>query len=103
MTQVHTQEFPYQTLMMPTGDYYDNKQQMEAAGFAETQMWSVTEGSSDDGSEWFCYGPVDHYVNLIGYVATAEHHDGDTYYEEFLRTAKEVAAINAYFCESCED
>lgn len=94
--------FPFKELRTPNGDYYDNKTEMELAGFEETQMWSVVEAAGNDGSEWLIYGPVDHYCNLIGYFATAEHHDGNTYYEEELRTAAEVAAADAYFCESCE-
>ena len=78
----YEQEFPFQELKTPTGDYYDNRIEMERAGFVESQMWSVTDADSGDGSEYLCYGPVHHYVNLIGYIATAEHHDGDTYYIE---------------------
>jgi hypothetical protein len=96
-------EFPFTELKTPTGDYYDNRIEMERAGFVESQMWSVTDADDDDGSEYLCYGPVHHYVNLIGYIATAEHHDGDTYYIECIRTAKEVAAAAAYFCEECDD
>jgi hypothetical protein len=48
------------------------------AGYADTQIWSITE--SDEGS--WCYGPPYHYVNLIGFIATMAHHDGDTYYIE---------------------
>ena len=43
-------EFPFNELRTPTGDY-DNKTQMERAGFEETQMWSVVEGEGEDGSE----------------------------------------------------
>ena len=28
------------------------------------------------------FGPSDHWVDLLGYVATNEKHDGNTYYEE---------------------
>jgi hypothetical protein len=100
---IYAQEFPFAELRTPTGDYYDNKTQMERAGFVESQMWSITDAEEDDGSEYFCYGPVHHYVNLVGYIATAEHHNGDTYYIECIRTAEEVAAEAAYFCEKCDD
>jgi len=96
-------EFPFTELKTPTGDYYDNRTQMERAGFVESQMWSVTDADDDDGSEYLCYGPVHHYVNLIGYIATAEHHDGDTYYIECIKTAEEVAKEAAYYCEKCDD
>ena len=100
---VYEQEFPFTELKTPTGDYYDNRIEMERAGFQESQMWSITDADDDDGSEYYCYGPVDHYVNLIGYIATAEHHDGDTYYIECIKTAEEAAAQAAYFCEKCDD
>ena len=96
-------EFPFTELKTPTGDYYDNRIEMERAGFVESQMWSVTDADNDDGSEYLCYGPVHHYVNLIGYIATAEHHDGDTYYIECVKTAEEVAKEAAYYCEKCDD
>ena len=100
---IYEQEFPFTELKTPTGDYYDNRIEMEHAGFVESQMWSVTDADDDDGSEYLCYGPVHHYVNLIGYIATAEHHDGDTYYIECVKTAEEVAKEAAYFCEECDD
>ena len=100
---IYEQEFPFTELKTPTGDYYDNRIEMERAGFVESQMWSVTDADDDDGSEYLCYGPVHHYVNLIGYIATAEHHDGDTYYIECVKTAEEVAKEAAYFCEKCDD
>jgi len=102
MTTTHEKEFPFNELKMPTGDYYDNPAQMMHAGFEESQMWSVVEADSDDGAEYLCYGPVHHYVNLLGYIATAEKHDGNTYYNECIKTAKE-AAEQAAFCDSCED
>ena len=100
---IYNEDFPFNELRTPTGDYYDNKTEMERAGFAETQMWSVVEADADDGSEYLCYGPVHHYVNILGYCATAEHHDGDTYYIECIKTAQEAAEEAAYYCEKCED
>ena len=103
MSTIHEQEFPFTELRMPTGDYYDNRSEMERAGFETSQMWSVVTADADDGSEYLCYGPVHHYVNLLGYICTAEHHDGDTYYEVCIKTAEEAAAEAAYFCDSCDD
>ena len=94
--------FPFTDLRMPDGDFYDNKTQLEQAGFVESQMWSVVEACNASGDELYIYGPVHHYCNLIGYVATAEHHDGNTYYQETVRTAEEAAASDAYFCDACE-
>jgi len=103
MSRTYNYDFPFQELRMPTGGYYDNRTQMERAGFIQAQMWSVVvEADADDGSEYLCYGPVHHYVNVLGYIATAEKHDGDTYYYECIKTAKE-AAEQAAFCDSCED
>jgi hypothetical protein len=38
----------------------------------------------ENGERWLymTYGPPGHFVNVIGYIATAEHHDNDTYYQE---------------------
>lgn len=103
MSTVHRTDFPFNELKMPTGDYYDNRNQMERAGFLVTQMWSVVDENSEDGAEYLIYGPVDHYVNLLGYVATAEHHDENTYYEQCIKTAQQVAEEAAYYCDSCDD
>ena len=80
--KVFQQEFPFAELRTPTGDYYESTTQMIRAGFENSQMWSVVTAEGDDGFEYYVYGPANHYVNKIGYIATAEHHDGDTYYEE---------------------
>ena len=73
----HYCEFPFNELRTPTGDYFSSRLEMEIAGFQDSQMWSVVES---DGQ--YSFGPPHHIVNLLGYVATAEHHDGDTYYHE---------------------
>ena len=73
----HNKDFPFAEKRQESGDYFDTVQQAIDAGFALTQIWSVVEC---DGS--WTYGPSHHYVNLIGYIATDEHHDGDTYYHE---------------------
>lgn len=93
MSTIHEQEFPFNELKTPTGDYYDNPTQMMHAGFEKSQMWSVTAYTRKDGSEYLIYGRVHHYINLYGYIATAEHHDGDTYYEECIKTAEQAALI----------
>lgn len=73
----HYTDFPFTEIRQPSGDYFDNVQQALDAGYALTQIWSVVES---DGA--YSYGPVGHVVNLLGYIATAEHHDGETYYHE---------------------
>jgi len=70
-----------------SGDYANSQQELRNRGYAESQIWSVIEGDDeyrDDGQRisTYVYGPSGHFVNKIGYIATKEHHDGDTYYEE---------------------
>lgn len=96
------EEFPFTELKRPDGEYYHAPDEMLRAGFVPSQMWSIVEAEGVDGSEWYVTGPATHYCNLIGYVATAEHHDGNTYYHECIRTAEEAAKSDAYFCDTCE-
>ena len=71
------QEFPYEEIRKDTGDFFDSIAEAKAAGFKESQIWSVTEYE-----DTFTYGPSRHWVNLLGYVATVEHHDDNTYFFE---------------------
>ena len=77
MTNVLSVEFPFAEIRTAHGDYFPTVESAEAAGFTRDQIWSVCEC---DGV--FCYGPSHHYVNVLGFIATAEKHDGNTYYEE---------------------
>lgn len=70
-------DFPFEEIRTESGDYFDYIWQLRDLGYADTQIWSVTE---HDGT--WCYGPSRHWVNLIGYVATKEHHNDNTYYFE---------------------
>ena len=90
-------EFPFEELKRSDGNPFTTIEEMEQAGFQSSQMWSVVEASGEDGSEWLIYGPPHHVVNRIHYVATAEHHDGDTYYEELLK------GPDPFYCRTCED
>ena len=69
-----------------SGDYADTQKELRERGYAESQIWSVIEGDDDhiygQRISTYIYGPSGHFVNKIGYIATEEHHDGDTYYEE---------------------
>ena len=47
-----------------------------------TQIWSVVVCDDDDEPITWTYGPNHHWVNVMGFTATQEHHDGDTYYHE---------------------
>jgi len=83
-------EFPFEEIRddgTPEGDYFHRPNQLRALGYADSQIWSVIEGdeiTQEDGRRlnFITYGPSGHYVNVIGYMATTEHHDGETYYED---------------------
>jgi hypothetical protein len=74
---VHETEFPFEEIKDINGNYFESATHALEHGFDENQIWSVVEEN-----DTFIYGPSHHYINLIGYIATKEHHDGDTYYEE---------------------
>ena len=69
-------EFPFDEYKETFGDYFDSKYDVMRAGWDEDQVWSVVVED-----EYVCYGPADHWINVLGYVATKERHDGNTYYE----------------------
>ena len=48
---------------------------------SEDQIWSVVIADTDEGYT-YSYGPCEHWIGRLGYVATKEKHDGNTYYEE---------------------
>ena len=73
----HYEAFPFEEIRRRDGNYFNTAEEAVAAGYKESQVWSVIE--SDD---WYTYGPSWHYINRLGYVATKEHHDGQTYYHE---------------------
>jgi hypothetical protein len=68
-------DFPYDHEQYAT---YDEAVQ---AGYDHDQIWSVVE-SIGDFEEVFTYGPPNHIVNRLFYVATVERHDCETYYHE---------------------
>ena len=75
---IHEQEFPFDEIRDQHGDYFSTVADAKKhSGYDESHIWSVTECEG----AW-SYGPSHHYVNLIGYIATHESHDGNTYYEE---------------------
>jgi hypothetical protein len=77
--KVHEQDFPFDEIKKESGDYFNTIQEAMNAGYIPNQIWSVVEG---DDEKVFIYGPCHHVVNLIGYIATKEYHDGETYYQE---------------------
>lgn len=70
-------EFPFDEIRTESGDYFASLEEASAAGYPSDQVWSVTE----ENNEW-CYGPPHHWINLVGYIATKEKHDHNTYYIE---------------------
>ena len=84
MTTTITGEFPFEEIRAENGDYFTSWAAAREAGFQDSQIWSITV--HDD--TW-CFGPPQHWINLVGFVATKEHHDGDTYYEELVETESE--------------
>lgn len=76
----YQQDFPFEEIRKADGNYFDSWAEAKAAGWDDDQIWSIVEGDGDE--ETWVYGPPHHYVNVLGFIATNERHDGDTYYEE---------------------
>tara|TARA_R100000700_G_C3174311_1_gene148968 strand:- start:737 stop:1051 length:315 start_codon:yes stop_codon:yes gene_type:complete len=66
------EKFPFEILAQ-----YNTLSSAVNDGWQLSQIWSVTEA---DGDVW-TYGPSRHYVNLLHYVCTEEHHNDDSYVE----------------------
>lgn len=92
MTTIIKGDFPFDEIRDTDGNLFPSLAKAREAGFNDDQIWSVVEGDSEEemdpndpdyepSSTWV-YGPSHHYVNVLGYVATNERHDGDTYYEK---------------------
>jgi hypothetical protein len=75
----HIGDFPFASIMHSDGHLFDTIEEARAKGFDDDQIWSVVEGDDDD--VWV-YGPPHHYINRLGFVATQERHDNNTYYKE---------------------
>ena len=88
----YEQDFPFKECRTEGGDFFSSIDEALDAGFEMDQIWSVTESGEND----YChiYGPPHHWVNLLGYTATKERHDNNTYYIEdwsdFMRTSDEA-------------
>jgi hypothetical protein len=75
---VYQQDFPFEEIRNQRGDYFATVAEVKnQTGYDRSHIWSITECDN----AW-SYGPSYHYINLIGYVATHEAHDDNTYYEE---------------------
>lgn len=78
---IHEKDFPFEEYRnADSGDYFGCISDAVSAGFQINQIWSVVESGERD--DCYIYGPPHHWVNLIGYVATKETHDKNTYYVE---------------------
>ena len=80
---IHKKDFPFKEKRKESGDFFDTIEEVKALGYSEDQIWSVVCSDEDDTST-FVYGPSEHWVNRLGYIATKEKHDGNTYYEETI-------------------
>lgn len=72
-------DFPYTEIRRMDGNYFDTIEEAKSVGYDLDQIWSVVLFDSGEG---VVYGPPHHRVNLLGYVATKERHDHETYFEE---------------------
>jgi len=97
MTTIHEADFPFEEVSRLSkngdydGDYAHSPHELRKLGYVESQIWSVADGDEEivqeDGRRlnFIVYGPSGMHLNVFGYIATKEHHDGDTFYtEEFL-------------------
>ena len=80
--------FPFDEIRQEEdGDMFDTAEEaMRFTGYDEYHIWSVADIDDEEyNGERFGfagYGPSYHRINVMGYIATKERHDGDTYYTE---------------------
>ena len=81
-------EFPYEEIRDKNGDYFLTLEAAKAAGHEEDHIWVVIitddiDEETDEEITHYTFTHPRHYVNKIGYVATAEarEHDDEEYYE----------------------
>ena len=75
--------FPFEEQRRESGAFFSTIQEAKDLGFTEDQIWSVVITDHDEGYT-YTFGPSHHWIDLLGYVATNEKHDGNTYYEETM-------------------
>ena len=78
---VMKKDFPFKEIRKKSGDFFHTLEEVKALGYTEDQIWSVLIAENNEGYT-YSYGPCDYLMNRLGYVATKEKHDGNTYYEE---------------------
>ena len=75
---LHYIEFPFNEIRTSDGDFFSTAQEAsDATGLDAKHIWSIAD---HDGA--ITYGPASNCVNVYGYFATTEAHDGCTYYIE---------------------
>ena len=75
-------DFPYAEIRKKCGNYFGSQTEaMQVTGLDEDHIWSV---AICDETDTYTYGPCHHFINVLGYIATKEAHDNNTYYEEEL-------------------
>ena len=82
-------DFPYEEIKNSEGNMFFSWRDASIAGYPDNQIWSVVE----DDNDTITYGPPHHYVNVLGYIATAETHDGQTYYEENISDVPDLESM----------
>ena len=81
-------DFPYKEIRKGSGDMFSTAEEaMKCTGYDESHIWSIgdCDGEGWAGGERYgfaMYGPSCHYINILGFIATKERHDGDTYFTE---------------------
>lgn len=71
-------DFPFELIESSPGDsQFNTARDALDAGYDPSQIWSVAEGD-----EFYVYGPMHHFVNVLYWVVTHHRHDGNTYYFE---------------------
>lgn len=96
----YLEDFPYEEIRddgTPEGDFFASYDEALSWGYNPLQIWAITEElvgfTFEARISHFTYGPGDDASGAYGWLATIEHHDGDTYFVEvveFPRTLNEV-------------
>lgn len=77
MSTEHHTIFPFDEIHRPDSSLFATAEEAQRAGYELNQIWSVI-GCYDN----LAYGPPHCRECVVGYIATQETHDGDTYYYE---------------------
>ena len=79
---VNYTDFPFDEIRSEDGDYFNSSQELLDLGFKNNQIWSVIFTEADHPAFYgtYTYGPSHHYINRLGFIATRETHDNNTYY-----------------------